>query len=135
MKAAIEKIPDSALADRVNTLEERYGHVNDHDIIRKDEEFTLHLCVDRRAVNQGLCQIKKNENLYYVKARSHPTKLPGTKSDEIPKDLIMMEIEKPITNLGYQFADIFVTGIITSMHKYLLIEIFQHLIWPSGERN
>ena len=110
MKAAIDQIPDSAIADRVNTMEERYGHVNDHDIIKKDEDFTLHLCVDRKAVNQGLCQIKRNENLYYVKARSNPTKILGEKVVDVPRDLIMMEIERPKIDLGYQYADLFVTG-------------------------
>ena len=110
MKAAIERMPDSSLADRVNMMEERYGHVNDHDIIKKDDEFTLHICVDRRAINQGLCQIKKKENLYYVKARSNPSKILGVTTNDVPKDLIMMEIEKPKIDQGYQFADFFVTG-------------------------
>ena len=95
-------------------LESRYGHVNDLDVMKKEDQFSLHICTDKKAVNQGLCQIKKNDNLYYMKARSNPSRILGdniSSLDAIPKELIIMEIEKPELDTGYKYADFYVTGI------------------------
>ena len=94
-------------------MKARFGHINDLDIIRKTDEFKLHICVDKKAVNQGVCQIKQNENLYYMKARNNPMKNPFAHGSL--KEHIMLEIETPNDKSGYKHADFYVTGLHQSV--------------------
>ena len=57
-----------------------------------------------RAVNQGLCFFNPELNTYYLKSRK--VCLPG----QTPKELIIMDLERPQDRLGYTHVEFYITG-------------------------
>ena len=57
-----------------------------------------------RAVNQGLCFYNAELNTYYMKSRKvcHP--------GHIPKELIIMDLERPEQPTGHTHVHFFITG-------------------------
>ena len=88
-------------ADRVKFLKDRYGHAVDHAVANPDDHH-LHFKVDEKAVHQGLCYFNADSQIYFLKSRR-------SYSQEVPKEIINMELERP-TNSLYSEVEFYVTG-------------------------
>ena len=100
---ASENLTEEQLA-RAKRLRARYGHVQPGADNNNLMQYQLHFKVDERAVNQGLCFFNAELNTYYMKSRK--VCLPG----QIPKELIIMDLEKPPIHLGHTHVEFYITG-------------------------
>jgi len=95
---------DLCLNERDRRLRARYGHVARGGGDDTHPQYQLHLKVDERAVNQGLCFFNPELNTYYLKSRK--VCLPG----QTPKELIIMDLERPQDKLGYTHVEFYITA-------------------------
>ena len=100
---ASENLTEEQVA-RAKRLRARYGHVQPGADNNNLMQYQLHFKVDERAVNQGLCFFNAELNTYYMKSRK--VCLPG----QIPKELIIMDLEKPPIHLGHTHVEFYITG-------------------------
>ena len=87
--------------ERAQFLKHRYGHVVDQAVANPNEHH-LHFKVDEKAVHQGLCYFNADSQIYFLKSRR-------SYSQEVPKEIINMELERPADS-SYSEVEFFVTG-------------------------
>ena len=98
--------PTPALSNstRAQMLKARYGQVEPG--ADSDDLFTyhLHFKCNPRAVNQGSCFLNVETNTYYVKSRR------SNSTDQIPKEMIFLDLEMPTVRLGHSHINFYLTG-------------------------
>ena len=97
-------ISPSISKSRMDNLQQRYGHIPPGAAKPNLLGYYLHLKVDQRAVNQGLCYLNLSLNTYYIKSRK------SCGIGQLPKELICMELERPMIASGHTHIEFFVTG-------------------------
>ena len=117
----------------------KFGHIYPNDVFLRSDEYTFHFKTSKEAVNQGLCYYAIKHHTYFVKARSDNCDWVLQKSADKnwkPKEVIYIEIEKPVNGKSFKYVDFFVTGIFSVPHNEIVtIEFIQHLISMPGKRN
>ena len=67
-------------------------------------QYFVHVKVDEKAVNQGRCFYNSQIDTYFMKARK------TCPLDQLPKELINIELEKPDSPTGHTHVEFFITG-------------------------
>ena len=98
-------LEDVALnSDRAKMLRARYGHVAPGALTTSKTKYHLHIRVDERAVNQGLCFYNAEQGVYYMRSRR------SCPLNQLPKEIISMDLERPVTPTGHTHVEFCVIG-------------------------
>ena len=89
---------------RAKMLKARYGHVAPGSLITSKSQHHLHIRVDERAVNQGLCFFNAEQEVYYMRSRR------SCPLNQLPKEIISMDLERPTTPTGHTHVEFCVVG-------------------------
>ena len=107
---------------RITMLKARYGHVQPGAQHGNLLQYFLHFKVTERAVNQGLCFFNSDLNTYYLKSRK------ACPADQVPKELVAMDLERATINQGHTHVSFYVTGTRFSIYKIRYPYIFHIVI-------
>ena len=91
-------------SDRAKMLKTRYGHVAPGALATSKTKYHLHIRVDERAVNQGLCFYNAEQGVYYMRSRR------SCPLNQLPKEIISMDLERPVTPTGHTHVEFCVIG-------------------------
>ena len=91
-------------SDRAKMLKTRYGHVAPGALATSKTKYHLHIRVDERAVNQGLCFYNAEQGVYYMRSRR------SCPLNQLPKEIISMDLERPATPTGHTHVEFCVIG-------------------------
>ena len=89
---------------RARMLKARYGHVAPGATTTSKTQYHLHIRVDERAVNQGLCFYNAEQGVYYMRSRR------SCPPNQLPKEIISMDLERPAIPIGHTHAEFSVVG-------------------------
>ena len=96
--------PLDLTTDRAKMLKTRYGHVVPSAAVTSPEKYHLHIRVDERAVNQGLCFYNVEQDVYYIRPRR------ACPFGQIPKEVIAVDLECPAKPSGHTHVEFSVIG-------------------------
>ena len=86
-------------------LKEQYGHFEPGDDVLNTSKYHLHVKIDNRPINQGLCFLNNDQNTYYMSCRKN------YQPNQLPKEIITMVLEKSVLQLAHTHVEFFLTGI------------------------
>ena len=98
--------PIVSMEARAKLLRARYGHVAADARNPLENQYLLHLKVDDRVVNQGLCFFNEELKTYYLKSRKFSP-------DAVPKETILMDLEMPKAKKIYTHVEFYLSGMGT----------------------